>query len=991
MDAISTAATFGSMCPGQICNGVEEFNSNAAPFYYAGYTVDQILDVLRSTVLAAEVGWNQVVNIARAGAPSRQVLGYTAGPRVEAAAYGWRGTWMGVYGSGGCQSCLWAEMGVKFGPAGLQQRTGPDGWVQQESWNCTTPGIVYRPAPSRRNASGGLYMAGTIADCKTACVASTSCAGFSYAETNQTCFFVSSVVAMNPPAVSLPSTSPNLAALGNGTIPVSCFSKGPPAPAVTADAAWAACSGRCGRPPFWTVPPPTSADLDLVANLAVNITLGALLEQSLDDTLFAANSHPRMQGIFVDALERWRRVASPALGTVCMPPLDYTPGRWSFLGGWTKGVDLADFAMRRSPTQQFAPKMLALRSWIAGDPFILPFTAGDDPVLAAAAAAASGGCSPACVWGLCVSGACSCFVGYEGADCTKVSATRPVNECQGGKSPIGINVNGLQYWSTQWDYVDVFKKSGLGDTSANQGWLAQEFTDYVWDTGQTLNISAGYPASLAANTKTGRLMVRDLQRHGVSGVYTVLWDGDGIITCSMQDVLRISRPRPGRIDVLVALSTNFNNGLFIGIERTNPLDPVRNIRALTPGYGSSGGFGGYQGTPFHPAFIETLRRYRVLRFMDWQDTNGVGAGTWEQRPKRSDTSYVTAGAPLEDMLLLANTVGADAWFCIPHLANDDYVLHFATMVRDGLRPDRKAYIEYSNELWHTGFPGGQYADAQGAITKLGRFCFTVARLRNISRIFQSVFGAADRGRFVTVVSSQVSNSDATRQILACDIGSPGVDIDAIGLAPYFDGFLPTLSNVSAIIASYDAGINVSLRLVQGHAALTRPRGFALYTYEAGPGSPVGTLSDLGIAAHRDPRMRGLVRRYYEGLAAVGVGLLMHFTSTSTPSKYGAFGLRETTDQDPATAPKEQGLYDLLDAQAACTFPNVSRVDGGLCSGHGYYAGGVGGGTGCMCYYGYGGDRCELPQYTDHLNCGYYCTFDQVTLLTEVLHRYACSL
>jgi hypothetical protein len=987
VDTISTAATFGTMCPAQICTGVEDFNSNLAPFYYAGYTVDRILDVVRSTVLAAEVGWNQVTNLARVGAPTRQVLAHTAGPRLQAAGYGWRNTWMGVYGSGGCQSCMWAEMGVKFGPAGLQQRTGLDGWVVQESWNCTVPGVAYEAAPNRRNASAGQYMSGTPADCKAACGMSPACAGFSYLERNQTCYFVSSVVAMNPPAISLPSTSPNLAALGNGTIPVSCYSKGAPTPAVSAAAAWSACAGRCGRPPFWAVPPLTSADLDLLANLAVNITAGAQLEQDLENVLFAANRHPRMQGIFMDALERWRRVASPALGTVCMPPLDYTPGRWSFAGGWTKGTDNNDFAMRRSPTQEPAPKMLALRAWIAGEPQILPFTAEDDPALVAAAAAAFAGCSPACVWGICVSGTCSCFVGYEGADCSEVSATRPVNECQGGFSPVGVNLNGMSYWSTQWDYIDVFKKSGLGDTSSNQGWLAQDFQGSAWDTGQQLNISKGYPASLAPNTKAGRMMVRDLQRHGVSGVYIILWDGDGVITCSMQDVVRVSRPRPGRIDVLVQLSTSFNNGLFIVIERTNPLNPVRNIRVLTPGFGGGGGWGGFRGTPFHPAFIETLRRYRVLRFMDWQETNGVGAGTWQQRPKRTDTSYTTHGVPLEDMLLLANTVGADAWFCIPHLANDDYVRNFAIMVRDGLRPDRKAYIEYSNELWHTGFPGGQYADAQGTITKLGRFCFTVARMRNISRIFQDVFGAAARGRFVTVVSSQVVNADATRQILACNIGAAGVDIDAIGLAPYFDGFLPTLGNVSAIIASMDDGINVSLKLVQEHAALTQPRGFSLFTYEAGPGSPVGSLSELGISAHRDPRMRGLIRRYYEGLAALNVTLRMQFGSTGLPSKYGAFGLRESTDQDPMTAPKEMGLFDLLDSRAICAFPNVTTVDGGSCSGHGYYAGGEGGGTGCFCYYGYGGDRCESPQYTEHSSCGYYCTFDQVLdipLLTRAL-------
>jgi hypothetical protein len=122
------------------------------------------------------------------------------------------------------------------------------------------------------------------------------------------------------------------------------------------------------------------------------------------------------------------------------------------------------------------------------------------------------------------------------------------------------------------------------------------------------------------------MMIRDLQRHGVSGRYTVLHDGDGLLIFGM-DVQHVWRPAAGRAEVQVELSAQFNNGLFLSVDRTNPLDPVRNIRVFTPGFGGRGGGissrAGYRGTPFHPAFIETLRRYRVLRFMDWQATNNV--------------------------------------------------------------------------------------------------------------------------------------------------------------------------------------------------------------------------------------------------------------------------------------------------------------------------------------------------------------------------------
>jgi hypothetical protein len=468
VDAIATPASFGGVCPAQPCKGLTELGSLEAPFVYAAHSVDALLDVLRSAALAAEVAWNEVANIARAGAPERQVLGYTSGPHVQAAAYGWRSTWFAAYGANGCQSCLWSQMGVKFGSAGLLQRIGPDGWVQQESWSCLPLGAAPVAAGNRTLGVPGQFLAAAAPDeCKRACAAVTQCAGFHYDEAARSCAFVAGVTLGSSSWVrSLPAGSANLAVLGTGTILASCYSRTMPAPAVDPAAAWAMCGGRCWA--FYAVPAPTSPDLDLLAALAENVTLGARLEQQLEDGLAAAMAHPRMEGIMMDSLERWRRVAGPN-GNVCLPPLYYSPSTWSFAGGFTKGATTADFGLRRTPTQDPAPKLRALRAWAAGAPQILPFTAEAPPPDAGDAACAAAGC----VWGTCVDGACMCFTGYEGADCSAASAARPANECLDPAVPVGMNLGGLSYWSTEWNYVDVFKKSGLGDSSGNHGWIPQ--------------------------------------------------------------------------------------------------------------------------------------------------------------------------------------------------------------------------------------------------------------------------------------------------------------------------------------------------------------------------------------------------------------------------------------------------------------------------------------------------------------------------------------
>lgn len=53
---------------------------------------------------------------------------------------------------------------------------------------------------------------------------------------------------------------------------------------------------------------------------------------------------------------------------------------------------------------------------------------------------------------------------------------------------------------------------------------------------------------------------------------------------------------------------------------------------------------------------------------------------------------------MEAMLDLANRLDADPWFCIPHLADDDFVRRFAELVKQRLEPERSVYVEYSNEV-----------------------------------------------------------------------------------------------------------------------------------------------------------------------------------------------------------------------------------------------------------------------------------------------------
>jgi len=91
-------------------------------------------------------------------------------------------------------------------------------------------------------------------------------------------------------------------------------------------------------------------------------------------------------------------------------------------------------------------------------------------------------------------------------------------------------------------------------------------------------------------------------------------------------------------------STGGNNGLFITVERTNPNNPVRNIRVLMPGFDAARA----EALPFHPRFLSTIKPFGVVRFMDYMLANGIGPKTWAERARASDRrvneqQYMNAG------------------------------------------------------------------------------------------------------------------------------------------------------------------------------------------------------------------------------------------------------------------------------------------------------------------------------------------------------------
>jgi hypothetical protein len=339
----------------------------------------------------------------------------------------------------------------------------------------------------------------------------------------------------------------------------------------------------------------------------------------------------------------------------------------------------------------------------------------------------------------------------------------------------------------------------------------------------------------------------------------------------------------------------------VSIEATSPSDPVRSLDCRESGASTT--------ALFSPEFLESLRPFGVIRFLDWQKTNLNKGGKWALRTQpTSFTHGAEEGVAIEHMIALARELNADPWFMMPWNADEEYIRNFARLVRDTLPADRKVYVELSNEVWNWGFPVANQAKEEGLAAGFSTQIFYANLMRYseksawMLKIWTEVF-ANQAGRLVRVVSTQHANVEAAKTVLA--FRDTATVVDALATAPYFGHDQKPTNTLDqaflSLVASVDSNIQYSLR----NKEVAAQYGKRHITYEAGQHVVTPEDPEFTARINRDPRMADLYTRYIKAWREQQGDLMTLFNSTGPSGTFGAWGLREYSGQPLAETPKRR--------------------------------------------------------------------------------------
>lgn len=271
----------------------------------------------------------------------------------------------------------------------------------------------------------------------------------------------------------------------------------------------------------------------------------------------------------------------------------------------------------------------------------------------------------------------------------------------------------------------------------------------------------------------------------------------------------------------------------------------------------------------------------------------------------------SVGVSFDDCFKAASEMGVDAWICVPFAATDDCVRAIAEKAVAGLAAGLKVWVEFSNEIWNTGWSfAGQSLGAalQGKLASPPQrgYEWGAVRAGQVHDVFAQVLDAAGRGGdLVRVIGFQWGNPAAAAAFLNF-CASNSIQIDAYAIAPYRD--FPAALGAAAdsldsdqlhdfwqlfLTSNYPADSALPGGRVPTHYAALKAAypNAKLVCYEGGiEGLLASTMTNFAARTHDlvyHPRMHETFRAYLASLQNSGVSLYLHYEMTHSAG-WGGF-------------------------------------------------------------------------------------------------------
>jgi hypothetical protein len=463
-------------------------------------------------------------------------------------------------------------------------------------------------------------------------------------------------------------------------------------------------------------------------------------------------------------------------------------------------------------------------------------------------------------------------------------------------SVLGVNVTSVDYYSGERSFSNLLVGSEWVDP--NNGWRPFD----------AARINAeGYVSALAPSEAAVIILTPPAASMSGSDVKvrcTFIGTGEVDVLGTITDKTISDH----RIDFTWPATPLDKQRVFLQLKNDSASNPVRSLDCRESSVPQS--------QLFASEFIDAMKPFGVIRFLDWSGANGNASFNWAGR--RSPNALVQAGAKgvaIEHMIALVNRTGSSAWFNIPWNSDEAYVRNFAQLAHDRIPAGRPVYVEFSNEVWNYAFPTTHQAQQEGLAQNLSSSPME-AMLRRYAekmawamKIWTEVY--ADRpSDLVRVSGAQHTNPWTATTILG--YGDTAKYVDALATAPYFGHTLfdsgttdlPTLMQ----ILSTQANEAVAVQAV-ANQAVAKQYGKRYIAYEAGQHLINTSNPALVVAVNRDQRMYDVYRSYLTSWRTQIGDVMVLYSSSGPITLSGAWGIREFAGQPLAEAPKLRAVID----------------------------------------------------------------------------------